>query len=327
MKTLNSLKKITVALVLLLAFSSCSNDDDNMTEPPMELNIVETAQSVDDLSILVDAVVQAGLVNALTATGDKTVLAPTNAAFMAFLSDHGYSTLSEVPNNVLTQILLNHVIAGSNITSSDLSGNTGYTNTLADGPNGTKLSIYFDGTAGVTFNGGAKVSIPDVTTTNGIVHVIDKVIALPTIATFATTNPALSILVDALVYADSGNPTVPYIETVSNANAGPYTVFAPTNDAFADLLVELNVSALTEIATSTVDAALLNHIVNANVQSSALVSGEVNTLGGTITANTSTFTLTDANSRTSNIITTLVDIQGLNGVVHVIDKVILPAME
>lgn len=326
MKTLNSLKKLALIIVVMIAFSSCSNDDDNTTTPKA-LNIVETAQSVGDLSILVDAVVQAGLVDALTASGDKTVLAPTNDAFTAFLAAKGFNSLSEVPNDVLTQILLNHVIGGANIPSSALIGNTGYTNTLADGPNGTKLSLYYNGTDGVVFNGGASVAIPDVSTTNGIVHVIDTVIDLPTIATFATTNDALSTLVGVLAYADTGDPTVPYIATVSDAAAGPFTVFAPTNDAFGALLAELEVSALTDIETATVDAVLLNHIVNANVQSSQLTSGQVGTLGGPITADASAFTLTDANNRMSNIVTSLVDIQATNGVVHVIDRVILPASE
>ena len=330
MKTLNSIKKLTVIILAMIAFTSCSNDDDNSTPMPTPtpdpLNIVETAQSVDDLSILVDAVIQAGLVEALTAAGDKTVLAPTNAAFTTFLADKGFNSLSEVPNDVLTQILLNHVIAGTNYQSSDLAGNTGYENTLADGPNATKLSIYYDGTSGVSFNGGAEVVIPDVTASNGIVHVVNQVIDLPTIATFATTNSALSILVDALAFADTGSPTVPYISTVSDGTAGPFTVFAPTNDAFVNLLTELNITALTDLDTETVDAVLLNHIVALNVQSSELESGAVPTLGGEITADATAFTLTDANDRVSNIITSLVNIQSTNGVVHVIDKVILPAM-
>ena len=65
------------------------------------------------------------------------------------------------------------------------------------------------------------------------------------------------------------------------------------------------------------------HIVNANVQSSQLQSGTVGTLGGNITADATAFTLTDPNGRVSNIVTSLVDIQAANGVVHVIDKVIL----
>lgn len=323
MKKINLFKKFILLFAITIAFNSCEDDDAPVLQGP--LNIVETAQSVADLSILVDAVVQAGLVDALSASGDKTVLAPTNAAFTAFLADKGFSSLSQVPNDVLTQILLNHVIDGANIQSSALVGNTGYANTLVDGPGTTKLSIYYDGTSGVSFNGAASVIIPDVATTNGIVHVIDEVIDLPTIATFATTNSALSILVDALAYADTGEPTVPYIATVSDGEAGPLTVFAPTNDAFASLLVELEVTALTDIATSTINAVLLNHIVNANVQSTQLTSGAVPTLGGDITADAPAFTLTDGNGRVSNIVTSLVDIQATNGVVHVIDKVILPA--
>jgi len=291
---------------------------------PQPLNIVETAAATADLSSLVAAVTQAGLVDALSASGSRTVLAPTNAAFSAFLSANGFASLSDVPNDVLTQVLLNHVIDGANIMSSDLAGNTGYTNTLADGPNGSKLSIYYDGTSGVSFNGGASVATADISTTNGIVHVVDQVIGLPTIATFATTNPALSTLVDALAYADTGMPTVPYINTVSDGTAGPFTVFAPTNDAFGDLLTELSITALTDLDTATVDAVLLAHIVGANVQSSQLTTGTVSAIGADLMIDATAFTITDPQSRVTNIITSLVDIQGTNGVVHVVDQVIRP---
>ncbi|MFL1011396.1 fasciclin domain-containing protein [Flavisericum labens] len=327
MNTLKTFQKFTIFLFITSLLVSCSNDDDNNGPKGPTLNIVETAQATGDLSILVDAVIQAGLADALSASGDKTVLAPTNKAFTDFLANKGFNDLSEVPNDVLTQILLNHVIADANISSSALIGNTGYANTLANGPTGTNLSLYYDGTSGVIFNGYASVELPDIETTNGIVHVVDKVIDLPTIATFATSNPALSTLVDALAYADTGSPTVPYINTVSDGTAGPFTVFAPTNDAFVSVLPELGVSALTEVETAAVDAVLLYHIVNANVQSTQLTSGSVTTLGGDITADATEFTLTDANGRTSKIVTSLVDIQAVNGVVHVIDKVILLPLE
>ena len=262
-----------------------------------------------------------GLVEVLNGNTPFTVLAPDNDAFATILDGE---PLSSVPTDYLAQVLLNHVISGV-VKSSDLgTAQAGYAKTNAAGPGDNPLSIYYNTTDGVRFNGVSSVTKPDVVAANGIIHAVDAVIDLPTIATFATSNAALSILVDALVYADTGSPTVPYIQTVSDETAGPLTVFAPTNDAFASLLTELNVGALTEIATGTVDAVLLQHIVVGNIQSSQLTSGTVNTLGGPVTVNATAFTITDANARVSNIITSLVDIQAINGVVHVIDKVIRP---
>jgi uncharacterized surface protein with fasciclin (FAS1) repeats len=123
---------------------------------------------------------------------------------------------------------------------------------------------------------------------------------------------------------------VPWIDSVSDANAGPFTVFAPTNDAFVNVLAELNLTGFGEgqgeLNAATTDAVLLQHIVSGNVQSTGLPNGTVNTLGGPITADNTAFTLTDANGRVSSIILSLVDIQGINGVVHVIDTVILPEL-
>ena len=320
---------IVTTLVDIQAVNGVVHVVDRVVLPILEQpspNIVDVAQSESSLSMLVEAVIQTDLVDALTTCGERTVFAPNNDAFMTFLSEKGFTAISDVQNEVLTQILLNHVIDGVNIESESLSEMTGYVNTMATGPNETNLSLYYDGNDGVTLNGISSVLTADVEATNGIIHIVDTVIDLPTIATFATSNPALTMLVEALAHADSGTPTVPYIDTVSNATAGPYTVFAPTNDAFSSLLTnELGIGTLvTDLDTATLDEILLLHIVDANVQSGELMTGTVTTLGGDIEADTTDFTLTDENDRVSNIITTLVDIQSINGVVHVIEKVILP---
>jgi len=289
-------------------------------------SVVDHALNNSSFSSLVAALSAADgdLVNVLNGAGPFTVLAPDDAAFTTFLNG---AMLGDIPTDALAQVLLNHVLGGV-ITSTDLTtAMSGYANTSASGPGMNDLSIYFDTSSGVTFNGVSTVTAADVVGTNGIIHAVDAVIDLPTIATFATSNPALSNLVAALSLADTGTPTVPYIATVSDATAGPFTVFAPTDDAFADLLLELDPSGMTalgDLDPATVDAVLLQHIVGANVQSSMLMSGPVTTLGGDITADATNFTLTDVNGRVSNIITSLVDIQAANGVVHVIDKVILP---
>ena len=323
MKTTHHFKQLALVVTISCFAFSCNNDDDGYSAPeePQSTTITALASESNDLSILVSALQAAGLDSTLDSEGSFTVFAPTNAAFENFLADNNFSGLSDIPVDVLTQVLLNHVIAGE-VFSTSLT--TSYGNTLAtQNGSGENLSIYIDTSNGVTLNGVSNVSVADVDASNGVIHIVDAVIGLPTIATFATTNSALSILVDALAYADTGNPTVPYIDTVSNPTAGPFTVFAPTNDAFVDLLGELEISALTDLTPAQIDTVLLYHIVGANVQSSQLQTGVVSTLGGDITADATAFTLTDPNDRVSNIITALVDIQAANGVVHVIDKVIL----
>ncbi len=238
--------------------------------------------------------------------------------------------MSALEQATVTNILLNHVIVGENISATNLiEGVAGYVKTAAAGPNSTNLSLYFAAVSDVVLNGQSTVTAADKTATNGVLHIVNTVIAIPTIATFATTNPALGDLVSALVLADSGSPTVPYIATVSDPTAGPFTVFAPTNTAFDNLLLELDPSGdtgLGDLDPALVDSVLLNHIVAVNVTASQLPNGPVETLGGPITADNTAFTLTDSNERVSNIVTTLVDIQAVNGVVHVIDTVLLPQL-
>jgi len=322
---MKTFKKLSLLVLAVFAFNACSNDDD--TTPvviPQPLNIVETAQATADLSSLVAAVVEAGLATTLSGPGPFTVLAPTNAAFADFLSANGWADVTEIPDAALEQVLLNHVISGT-VASTDLVGlGAGYSNTLATGAGGNNMSIYFDTSAGVTFNGISDVSTADVSATNGIVHIVDEVITLPTLATFATTNPALSNLVAALGSADSQMPSPMLVSTLSDAAAGPLTVFTPTNDAFGDLLTELGVAALGDIAPATVEAVLNIHLVSGNVQSSQLSTGPVMTLGGSIDVDATNFTITDPLDRVTNIVTALVDIQAVNGVAHVVDKVIRP---
>jgi uncharacterized surface protein with fasciclin (FAS1) repeats len=318
------MKKATFFLSALLigsvvTFSSCSDEDDD-DDVVVEQNIVELAQGNENLSSLVAAVVRAGLVDALSdPNSNLTVFAPTNAAFSAFLTANNFASVDEVPVPLLTQILLNHVV-GSELKAADLS--TGYVSTLATfGSTTANISLYVNTTGGVTLNGGASVATADVDASNGVVHVIDQVIGLPTVVTFATSNPDFSILVQALTRPDL---TTDFVEILSGA--GPFTVFAPTNAAFAALLTELGVASLNDIPVATLEAVLTYHVVGANVRAAALSEGQVVT-----TLNTQTFTIglsggakiTDANNRVANIVAT--DVQGANGVVHVIDKVILPS--
>ncbi|MDH3321772.1 MAG: fasciclin domain-containing protein, partial [Flavobacteriaceae bacterium] len=241
--------------------------------------------------------------------------APDNSAFSAFGNPN---------DNDLNQILSNHVIVGTTALSSGLSNS--YVNTAATFGNTDKnLSLYINTDSGVTLNGASNVAAADIIASNGVIHAVDAVIDLPTVVDFALADPTFETLVAALTRSDLTFDYVSALSTPNGTSPAPFTVFAPTNTAFSDLLSELNASGLGDIDEPTLKATLDHHAVaGANVQSSGLTDNmTISTLGGDITANvTGGATLTDANGRVSNIIA--VDVQAANGVIHAIDKVILP---
>ena len=307
-----------LALALGTTFTSCNEDDDDM-DP--QSNIVELAVATDDLSSLVAAVQRAGLVDALSdASANYTVFAPTNAAFATFLADNNFNSVDDVPVDVLQQVLLNHVL-GTEVKAADVT--TGYFNTLAT--YGTSTDTYIDmfiNTDGLVINGGSNIVTTDIDASNGVVHTVDAVIGIPKIPTFAIANPDFSILVQALTRADLTTNYATFLE-----GDGPFTVFAPTNAAFAALLTELNATQLSDIDAATLEAVLTYHVVTiGNVQAGDLSEGQM-----VPTAQGASFTvtlaggakITDGASRETNIIAT--DIQGSNGVVHAIDRVLLPS--
>jgi uncharacterized surface protein with fasciclin (FAS1) repeats len=315
MKVIN---KVIALFLLVSIFSSCSDNDD----PVVETNTIVDVAVNNNLSSLVAAVTKAELVATLSGSGPFTVLAPTNEAFAAFLEEKGFNSLDDVPKEVITQILLNHVIDGS-LKSTDLT--TGYANTKATSDaSQTPMSIYINTDGGVKFNGISQVSVPNVSADNGTVHVVDKVIDLPTIVTFAAADSNFSILVEAL----TRESIYTYVETLSTPNGtepAPFTVFAPVNSAFVSLLNELDLTALSEVPTATLTSTLNTHVVaGANVLESGLSDNmPISTLGGALTVNLSAgeATLTDSGSRISKIIAT--NVQANNGVIHAIDKVVL----
>lgn len=326
-KFLNPTKLLLLAVAI--AFSACSDDDDNTTPTPDPLNIVETAQATEDLSSLVAALQAADgdLVNVLSG-GEFTVLAPTNAAFDNFLADNGFANLSEVPTDVLANILLNHVISGTVLSTTLTDAGAGYTTTNATNEDGDNLSLYFNTTNGVTFNGTSSVAQADVEATNGVVHIVDQVIGLPTIATFATADPTFETLVAALTRPDLEVPFVTILSTTDPTYGIPLTTFAPTNEAFDDLLVEIGADDLSQIDVNLLTAVLLTHVVaQANVRAEDLAQDlPVVTLSEeTLTVDlTNGAQLVDPNGRVANIIAN--NVQAINGVVHVLDKVVLPLL-
>jgi transforming growth factor-beta-induced protein len=268
---------------------------DKVLLPP---TVADLAVANSSFTTLVSALSGAGLVPALSdPKGTFTVFAPTNEAF---------AQLSSVPTD-LKPILLYHVL-GSTVYSNQVT--TGYAKTLSSYLS-NPMDIYINTTSGVKINNSASVVQADVVGTNGVIHVIDKVLIPPTVVGIAINNSNFSILVSAVVKAGLA-------ETLNGA--GPFTVFAPTNDAFQQLFTLLNVNGIDDLTADQLTPILLYHVVSGNVLSTDLTNGNVPTLqGSNIMVNVGKGLVLNGNT---NVI--LTDVQGSNGVVHAIDKVLIP---
>jgi len=303
----------------LFVFTSCDDTEDPVDPTPETKDIVGTAIDADNLSILVDALTQADLVSALQGDGPFTVFAPTNDAFQALLdSNPDWNSLSDIDNATLANVLKFHVVSG-NVKAADLAD--GYVPTLATGPNMEAIKLQVDLSDGVKFNGAASPITTDIETTNGTVHIIDEVMLPPSVVNLALNNANFSILVAALTRSDL---TFDYVNFLSGD--GPFTVFAPTNDAFVALLnSNADWNSLEDIPAATLQAVLDYHVVGANVQADELADDqEVMTVGGAfLTVDLSSGAkLETTGGQSVDIIIT--DVQGANGVVHAVNQVLLP---
>lgn len=328
MKT-NTLKIMALIACFALTFSSCSDDDNTVVVEPVDNTITGIASRTNDLSILVQALTRADLATTLQGSGPFTVFAPTNAAFTSFLSANGFANLDAVPVPILREILLNHVVSGA-VQSTGLVNNT-YIKTLGKGSasNTNTLSMYVNTTSGVRLNGVSSVTTPNVIASNGVVHIVNAVIGLPTIVTHAAANPNFSILATAVTStATNGNGfgDQTAVATALTTNTTPLTVFAPTNAAFTAATTG---SGFAVGATpAQVTTVLQYHVTGAgNVLAASLTNGQVIP---TVTSPVQNLTvnltggakLIDTTPTASNIIVT--DVQCANGVIHAVDKVLQP---
>lgn len=319
---MKSISKFLFISVLLFGVFSCSDDDDAVVViPPGEQTIVEIVSGNPNYTSLVASLQATDLATTLDSDGDFTVFAPDNEAFELFLQANGFATLGDVPEDVLTEILLNHVVAGSNF-AADLS--TGYINSLGTGSaSAENLSLFINTEAGVEINGVSSVVEADVLASNGVVHAVDAVIGLPSVVTQALANPQFSTLVEALQRASSESND--YIDILSGAEDSPFTVFAPTNAAFEDLLTGLGVQSLEDVDPETQATILEYHVIaGSNLRSSDLTTGlTAQTLQGEnlefdLSNGAQIIDATDVNTNIA-----VADVQTNNGVVHAVDKVLL----
>ena len=310
---------LLIALSLPVIVSSCNKDDDPVV--PASNTITDLVVADANFSTLEAAVVKANLAATLSGTGPFTVFAPDDAAFTAAgITPAVIATLTQAQ---LQAILLYHTL-GSKVTAAD----------VPPGPNAKVVtasgdSVFVTKNASGVYINGIKVTQADINADNGVIHKIGKVLNPPAGNIVETAVAAgLDSLVKAVTRATTapgGDPTL-----AGTLGTATLTVFAPTNAAFTQLLTALSLSDINDIPVATLLAVLRYHVVGGRAFSSDLANGSLPMLAG---GNT-TINLTDGTggvptikgngngTATSNI--TATNIVCRNGVVHLIDRVLLP---
>ena len=310
-------------MLLLISLHSCSKDE-NEPQMVIQKTIFEHVASSMNYSYLTYALQKTDLDDVLNGGGDYTLYAPNNSAFIGFLMRGGYSSLDEVPTEALKKILLNHVMAGQ-IKYRDFKSGY-YLTTASSDVNDRPLSMYINQVnMRVTLNGSSRIVQGNVNASNGVIHAVNAVIPIPSLVTFILADPNLYNLGLALTRDDLTVDFPTILSTENGSAPAPFTVFAHNNIAFVDLLNELELERLSSIDEPTLNLTLNHHVLGETNALSTDLSDNLtlSTLGCEITANiTGGASLTDGNARVSNIIT--IDIQANNGVLHIVDKVILP---
>jgi uncharacterized surface protein with fasciclin (FAS1) repeats len=335
--------KLTVALASASFLVACGSDDHPAPTPPAAAKtILATAQGVADLSSLVAAVQFASdnndLVNLLNSSGTLTVFAPSNAAFDKLAQTLTGSATAKGPDILVpaNKALVKSVLQYHVLTSTVKAANIPFGKAITPAAGGIFKIDLVSGKPVITDgrNRTANITTTDIEATNGVVHLIDGVL-LPAdktiVATAVSKKPEFTYLVAALEFASDNNDLV----TLLNG-PGKFTVFAPTNDAFDKLAQDLTKSAtakgpdiLVPSNKALVKAVLQYHVIpNAVVLKGDIVPNTAisTALAGqtfTIQASATAVTITDGRARVANIVAT--DVLNSNGVIHVIDRVILPA--
>ena len=302
------------------AVNGVIHEVDGVLLPSYVSNSVGTVAEVvlfnKEFTTLAAALRRANLLDAVADTEDITVFAPDNAAFVAA----GITNLEGIDDETLTSVLTYHVL-GARVKSGDLPA-SGIAETLQGG----NLYLGYMLNGGVLINGltNVKLVMFDIEKSNGVIHVIDRTLV----------PPAPNVVEIAAALADAGeaseftvlvslltNPAYSDILEILSGD-GPFTVFAPTDAAFG----AIDTSGLTEEQIRTV---LLYHAATAKVFSSDLVAGQVLPMAAgqnltVVSVSNNGVVLQDKSDDETNVI--IANVHGSNGVIHAVDKVLIPEL-
>lgn len=310
----NSIKNYFSAILLGLSslMLSCSDEDDNSMTPTN--TIVDIVVGSQNFSTLEAAVLKGNVASTLSGEGPFTVFAPDNESFTN--SGITSSILESLSADQVKDILLYHTLS-ARVNAESIQNGTNAVKT-ANGKD-----VYVTKNSNGVYVNGWKVTQADIAASNGVIHAIERVLmpASGNLVEVAQGNQNLSYLVAAVLRASQGTTNVAQVL----GSAGPYTVFAPTNQAFIDAGFP-TIASIQAADPNTLAGILTYHVLSARAFSSDLTNGQtLNTVnGGTLAVQLGTSASIKGNSNSTAAQITGMNIMATNGVVHLIDKVLLP---
>ena len=338
---MKNLFKICALIAMSFSLPSCNSDDPVVVQPtPTQPTIVGIAAANPDFTTLVTALNRTGLTATLNGSGTFTVFAPTNAAFDAFFLTLGTNvTVNNVDLATLKNVLLNHVL-GSEIFKTAIP-TAAYVSTLSP-INATTtsptISMFVQNTTdGVFINGGTattgvKVTTADVDASNGVIHIVNSVIAIPTVVAHVVANPAfdtLQAVVTSTATGAFGDQSAVLSALGGLTAAAPATLFAPNNAALATATASGGFAF--NATPAQVTKVLQYHVTTAgNVRSSQLSNNQIIPMftnpaqNTTVILGTGTVDIKDTATNLSRVFQA--DIQCSNGVIHGVNRVLQPVL-
>lgn len=304
-------------LALIFISPGCDQEETGPTGPTVTLQQVVSQQA--SLSSFSAALQQTGIVNTISNPNlSFTIFAPNDGAFASYLQANGYSSLSQVPAEELKQLVNYHITLGTKVASQLDSARL--INTLSD----ARVLVYNSNNS-ISLNGKATIVQSDLMAKNGVVHILDNVLTPPTQTlselisskAAAATNPQFTLLKAALQHTG--------LASVLNNSNQLYTVFAPTDAAFAEAGYA-TVEDITSEDPVVLQNILAYHLLPNYRFSFMLRDGEaVTRLGKRVTLNTANSSVKGiGNAEAAALLATEKDMLATNGVLHAIDMVLLP---
>jgi uncharacterized surface protein with fasciclin (FAS1) repeats len=320
-----------VFISLGIGLSGCDdNEEEDLTPAPPVIaegptqTLAEIVIMNEHTDSLLLALQHTGMVSTFQGSSKLTLFAPTNSAFAALIASDtvGWNRITDVPVQVLTQLLMYHVTTGQLMTA-DMRDDQ-YIPTLNDNsPNRNNTVIEMDTEAGVWLNNRARITHSNVEATNGVIHMIDSVLMPQNVVQLGLADERFNMLVSAVsLFGDT------LTDVLSAKTAGGITVFAPVDSAFQAFLNANSYTSLQDIPRNTLKSILEYHILSGtNARAAELTQDKMlNTLNGNslqVDRNNG-IQLVTGNSMQGNVDIIAFNIQGTNGVIHAVDQLLLP---